>query len=145
VRALVVEDDATTREVIQYLLERCDAEVTAVETAAEALREFEARATGARFDVVLSDIGLPQVDGHELIRRIRAIERRGGRSRSTPAVALTAYARDTDRAAALAAGFDTHLTKPVVAAALVRAVVESVARSSERTNLTEEPHAPPHR
>ena len=127
VRALVVEDDVTTREVIEYLLQQCDAEVTAIENAADALRMFDVNLPRKRFDVLLSDVGLPEMNGHELIRQIRAMERRSGEIPTT-AVALTAYARDGDRAAALAAGFDTHLTKPVEAAALVRTVARCVGR-----------------
>jgi CheY-like chemotaxis protein len=128
VRALVVEDDATTREVIQYLLERCEAEVTVIENAADGLRAYEASLRGTRFDLLLSDIGLPEMNGHELVRQVRLLEQQNGTMRPIPAVALTAYARDEDRAAALAAGFDAYLTKPIMAAALVKTVVECVGR-----------------
>ena len=131
VRALIVEDDAATREVIQYLLERCEAEVTAIDKGAAALDVFTDHLKEDRFDVLLSDIGLPEMSGLELMRRIRMIERRAGDTPPVPAVALTAYARDLDRDEALAAGFDTHLIKPVVAATLIAAVAECVGRSGE--------------
>jgi CheY-like chemotaxis protein len=128
VRALVVEDDVTTREVIQYLLERCDAEVTVVENAADALRAFDASLRGTRFDILLSDIGLPEMNGHEFIRQVRLREQQNGVIRPTRAVSLTAYAQAGDRSAALAAGFDAHLTKPIMAAALVKTVADCVGR-----------------
>jgi CheY-like chemotaxis protein len=128
VRALVVEDDVTTREVIQYLLERCDAEVTVVENAADALRAFDASLRGTRFDILLSDIGLPEMNGHEFIRQVRLLEQQNGVIRPTRAVSLTAYAQAGDRSAALAAGFDAHLTKPIMAAALVKTVADCVGR-----------------
>ncbi|HEX4793325.1 MAG TPA: hybrid sensor histidine kinase/response regulator [Humisphaera sp.] len=129
VRALVVEDDPTTREAIQYLLEKCQAEVIGFDSAADALAEFAASlGTGPRFDVLLSDIALPQMNGHDLIRKIREIEQHANALRPIPAVALTAYAREQDRVAALAAGFNVHLTKPVVATLMVRTVANCVGR-----------------
>ncbi|MDB5322475.1 MAG: sensor hybrid histidine kinase [Phycisphaerales bacterium] len=129
IRALVIEDDVTNREVIQYMLEKCEAEVTAIENAADGLRVFSASLRGTRFDLLLSDIGLPEMNGHDLIRQVRLLEQQNGQSRPTPAVALTAYARDQDRAAALAAGFNAHLTKPIMAAVLVKTVAQCIGRS----------------
>jgi CheY-like chemotaxis protein/two-component sensor histidine kinase len=128
VRALVVEDDATSRDAIQYLLQQCEAEVTAVDSASDALREYESRLRrGRRFDVVLSDVGLPETSGHELARQIRAAEQRAGRHPAV-AIALTAYAREQDRADALAAGFNAHLSKPVRAATLISTVAQCLQR-----------------
>ena len=71
-------------------------------------------------DVLVCDVGLPGEDGHELIRRVRALEaEKGGR---IPALALTAYAGPEDRGKALAAGFDQHVPKPAVPAELVAKV-----------------------
>jgi CheY-like chemotaxis protein len=131
IRALVVEDDPMSREVIRYLLEQCEAEVTALEDAAGALREFQANLHGRRFDVLLSDVGLPEKNGHELMREIRSLERQTGEAWSIPAVALTAYARDQDRTDALAAGFNAHVPKPVAASALVKTVARCLGRSVE--------------
>jgi CheY-like chemotaxis protein/nitrogen-specific signal transduction histidine kinase len=131
IRALVVEDDVTTREVIRYLLEQCEAEVTVLASAADALREFAASLKGKRFDVLVSDVGMPWMSGYDLMRAIRELERRAGSKSSTPALALTAYVRDQDHAAALAAGFNIHLSKPVVAATLIKTVAECVGRTIE--------------
>ncbi len=113
VRALVVDDEHDTRELIAFLLDQAGATVTASSCAGEAFAELER----ARFDVIVSDIGMPDEDGFTFIRRVRRLSvERGGR---TPAVALTAYARREDRARALRAGFDTHLAKPIEPAELL--------------------------
>ena len=75
-----------------------------------------------RFDVLISDIGMPDADGYELIRRIRELPD----GRNVPAAALTALARSEDRMRALTAGFQTHLAKPIAPGELV-AVVRSLA------------------
>jgi CheY-like chemotaxis protein len=70
--------------------------------------------------VLVADIGMPEVDGYELLRRVRALgAERGGQ---TPAVALTAYAGESDRARALRSGFQAHLPKPVEPDVLINAV-----------------------
>jgi signal transduction histidine kinase/CheY-like chemotaxis protein len=121
VRVLVVEDDPESRELIESMLGRLGAEVEAAASAAEAMAAMERRAP----DVLLSDIEMPGENGYSLIRRIRALpSERGGR---VPAAALTAYARSEDRVAALTAGFQLHLAKPVAGPELA-AVVASLAR-----------------
>jgi PAS domain S-box-containing protein len=104
-RILVVEDEADAREMVVRLLEEQGADVRAAASAAEALALLADRP----FDALVSDIGMPGMDGYDLIRRVRAVTP----ERAMPAVALTAYARPEDRARALAAGFQVHLTKPV--------------------------------
>ncbi|HEV8640240.1 MAG TPA: response regulator [Methylomirabilota bacterium] len=113
---LLVEDDADTRELLTTLLQRCGARVTAVGSASEALMTIAL----TQPDVLVSDIAMPGEDGYALIRKIRL--RDADQGRWLPAVALTAYARDEDRARALAAGYQRHLTKPVDPAALARTV-----------------------
>jgi CheY-like chemotaxis protein len=103
VRVLLVEDDRDSRELMQFMLERRGAEVTAVGSVREALEVLD-RAPPA---VVVSDIAMPGEDGYALIRKIRALGLR------IPAVAVTAFSRAHDRERALAAGFQAHLTKPV--------------------------------
>ncbi len=82
-----------------------------------------------RPDVIISDIGMPEEDGYSLIRKLRALPRDHGGS--VPAAALTAYARSEDRVKAIAAGYQTHITKPVEPAELV-AVVASLAGRAGR-------------
>ena len=109
---LVVEDDQDTRDLIQRLLEAHRAKVVVAASALEALDRLVAE----RPDIVLSDIGLPDVDGYELIRRIR---RPASQFSTIPAIALTAFARFEDRTRALGAGFNAHVAKPVEPAELV--------------------------
>jgi PAS domain S-box-containing protein len=106
-RVLLVEDEADARAMLKALLEWWGASVEAVGTAAAAWQMLER----AGFDVLLSDIGMPDEDGYSLIGRVRGHD--ASRVSETPAVALTAYARDDDRARSLAAGFDAYLPKPV--------------------------------
>jgi len=113
VRLLIVEDEAESREMLVTAFEQCGAQVSLAASANEAM-EVLLRATP---DAVVCDIGLPGEDGHEFIRKVRAVEaEKGGR---IPALALTAYAGPEDRQKALAAGFDTHVTKPAAPAELV--------------------------
>jgi signal transduction histidine kinase/CheY-like chemotaxis protein len=115
-RLLVVEDDADSREMLVSLFERCGAEVSAAASAAEAMEALQ-RSTP---EILVCDIGLPGVDGHDLMRKVRALEAEsGGR---IPALALTAYAGPEDRGKALAAGFDLHVPKPAAPAELVARV-----------------------
>jgi CheY-like chemotaxis protein len=129
VHVLLVEDDAATRWAITRVLEEAGAQVTAVPSAAQALTTLEAalEGPGTRPDVLLSDIGMVDVDGYELLRRVRAMEARGGH-RPLRAAALTAYARDQDRNRALEAGFQAHLAKPVEPTAVIRTVANLAGR-----------------
>jgi CheY-like chemotaxis protein len=120
VKVLVVDDEVDARELIKRLLEECDAEVLTASNAVDAI----ALAMAHKFDVLVSDIGMPEIDGYELLRRVRALgDSNGGK---VPAVALTAFARSEDRTRALRAGFLVHVSKPVEAAELV-ATIASVA------------------
>ncbi len=104
---LVVDDEPDTRGLLEYVLVQCEARVTQAGSAGEAI---EALKRGS-FDVLVSDVGMPEEDGLSLIRRIRQLPAdSGGR---IPALALTAYARSEDRTAAFKAGFDMHLSKPI--------------------------------
>jgi CheY-like chemotaxis protein len=118
---LVVDDQADARDLIRRVLEDCAATVVTAGTAEDALRLVEER----RPDVLVSDVGMPEADGFELLRRVRALgAARGGK---VPAIALTAFARSEDRTRALRAGFLVHVAKPVDPSELV-ATVASVAR-----------------
>jgi len=105
-RVLMVEDEPDTREALAFMLTQAGAVVRPVESAEAAL----AAIAEWRPDVLVSDIGLPREDGYALIRRVRALEEPDG---TLPAVALTAYAQEQDRARALAAGYQAYLAKPV--------------------------------
>jgi len=116
VRVLLVDDDAGARESVTAVLEQSGASVRAVESAAEAVETLEREPP----DVLLSDIAMPGMDGYAFLGQARA--RLPGAQ--LPAAALTAYADATDRARALAAGFQAHLAKPVDPAELVAVVAE---------------------
>lgn len=123
-RVLVVDDERDTRELVAALLTTCGAEVVLVGSATEALDHMERQ----RFDLLISDIGMPEMNGYDLIGRIRQLaEEQGGR---TPAVALTAYAGVDDRKRALAAGYEMHIPKPFVAAELISAAIFLTERQS---------------
>jgi len=122
-RILVVEDEPDSRELLLSLLEDRGAKVVGAASAGEALDQFEK----LRPDLVVSDIGLPGEDGLTLIRRIRATAD-GAR---VPAAALTAFVRPEDRARTLAAGFDTHVPKPIDPADLVRTLKDLLARARQ--------------
>ena len=116
--ALLVEDDPDGCDLMQMMLRRFGAEVTAVSTAAAALESVRAR----RPDVLVSDIGLPDGDGFQLLKRVRES------NQDLPAVAVTAYASRQDVAKALAAGFQAHVAKPVEPAQLSAAVAHASGR-----------------
>ena len=119
-RILCVDDEKDSRDLLIAVLNQCDAETIAVSTAAEALTAFEE----FKPHILVSDIGMPDEDGYELIRKIRGKEKAENLKR-IPAVALTAYARVEDRLKALSSGFQMHIPKPVEPAELA-AVVASL-------------------
>ncbi|MGH9768808.1 MAG: ATP-binding response regulator, partial [Blastocatellia bacterium] len=122
VRVLVVDDDEDARDVLSALLNNYGAEVTTVAGAAQALDSLAA----AKPDVLVSDINMPEMDGYELIRWVRAMKpEQGGR---IPAVAVTAYGRPEDRVRALQAGYQMHMPKPIEPAEL-ELVVATLAKS----------------
>jgi CheY-like chemotaxis protein/anti-sigma regulatory factor (Ser/Thr protein kinase) len=122
IRVVAVDDDADTRELIRRVLTGCAAEVLTANSAQEALRLVDAE----RPDLVISDIGMPEVDGFELLRRLNRLD--ALRGTKIPVIALTAFARGEDRARALAAGFRAHLTKPIEPAELVANVASLSGR-----------------
>ncbi len=106
-QVLVVDDEDDARELIKRILNDCNAEVLTAATATEALTLLQHE----RPDLMVSDLGMPEVDGYGLLDRIRAMgPSRGG---DLPAIALTAFARSEDRVKALASGFLAHIAKPV--------------------------------
>jgi PAS domain S-box-containing protein len=122
-RVLVVDDEQDALELLKTVLEKTGARVTAVASAEAA----HAALADSWPDLLLCDIGMPVEDGYQLMRRVRELES----SRSgvpTPAVALTAYAGEADRALALDAGYQLHVPKPVDPAALVTLIADLVGR-----------------
>ncbi|MGN6230004.1 MAG: response regulator [Trinickia sp.] len=123
-RVLVLEDEPDARELVERVLQERGAATLAFASALEALDACTAQAP----DVIVSDIGLPGIDGYEFIRRLRTSE--GQRGRNTPAAALTAFARSEDRRRALLAGFQTHVAKPVDPLELVVVVAALAGRTT---------------
>ncbi len=121
-RILIVDDERDTLDLVTMELTQHGARVTGVTSAAEAISELEK----SEFDVLISDIAMPETDGYELIRQVRKLE--AGKHRRTPAVALTAYARVQDRMRAILAGFNTHVAKPVEANELITIVASLAGR-----------------
>jgi PAS domain S-box-containing protein len=128
-RVLVVDDECDARDLVGTLLREAGA---AVETAASAAEGFD-RLTTFRPHVLVSDVGMPDEDGHAFMRRIRALDPAHGGS--VPSIALTAYTRGEDRAKALAVGFTTHIGKPVNSDALLGAI-SKLARLSQHSAKT---------
>ena len=123
-RILIVDDDADIRDLLTYTLEVCGAEVMAAASADEAISALTESSTP--MDILISDIGMPDEDGYALLRRVRALEPENGGG--IPAIALTAYARTQDRRAALLAGFQSHVAKPVEAAELIAVIANLTGR-----------------
>ncbi|MBD2304295.1 response regulator [Chroococcidiopsis sp. FACHB-1243] len=121
IRVLIVEDDRDTREFLALTLEEYGAQLIVVDSAVAALEALEKSLP----DVLVSDIGMPATDGYTFIQKVRALPpEQGGK---IPAIALTAYAREQDRDRAIAAGFQIHLTKPVVSDELVEAIGQLIS------------------
>ena len=118
-RVLLVDDERDMREMILFVLDYCEAKATSASSVDEALEILK---TG-QFDVLVSDIGMPERDGYDLIKAVRALSaEENGR---IPAIALTAYARVEDRLKALSSGFQMHVPKPIEPAELL-AVIASL-------------------
>jgi PAS domain S-box-containing protein len=115
VRVLAVDDDSDSLELVRVVLEGAGASVTTAHSAGAALEALELRGP---FEIIVSDIGMPEMDGYALMRRVRA----RAIGADVPAIALTAYARAEDAELARRAGYQEHLTKPVDHAQLLAAV-----------------------
>jgi signal transduction histidine kinase/ActR/RegA family two-component response regulator len=124
-RILVVDDEADARTLARRVLEECGANVLTAGSAAEAMAAVDA---GALLSVIVSDIGMPDQDGYDLIRQMRLLP---GAAGQVPAVALTALARGEDRNRALLAGYQRHVTKPVDPAELVAVIANLAGRTRQ--------------
>ena len=116
---LIVEDDPDTRELLAFLLTQRGAAVTAAASATQAL-EILAQSP---LSLLISDIGMPDMDGYMLLQRIRST---ANHNQQIPAIALTAYAGEMNQQRALEVGFQRHLTKPIDPAALTSAIGELI-------------------
>ncbi|MEH2372082.1 hybrid sensor histidine kinase/response regulator [Nostoc sp.] len=116
-QVLIVDDNADTRDFFTFVLEQFGAIVTAVASGNEALQVL----THSKPDILLSDIGMPEMNGYMLIEQVRTLEAQGG-GKQIPAIALTAYAGEIDQQQALKAGFQQHIVKPVAPEELLMAI-----------------------
>jgi hypothetical protein len=122
-RVLVVDDEVDTLKLLVFILEQYGAQVRAVSSGGEALEVM----AQWQPDLLLSDIGMPEIDGYMLIQQIRALPpEQGGQIR---AIALTAYAGETDQQQILKAGFQRHVTKPVDPVELATVIADLVGKS----------------
>jgi PAS domain S-box-containing protein len=122
VHVLAVDDDADALALVSELLEAAGARVTRARSASEALEQLSSEVP----HVLLADLGMPQIDGIELLKHVR--RHPDAAIRGVPAAALTAYARSDDRVKALQAGFHIHLAKPIDPAELVTTVAALAKR-----------------
>jgi PAS domain S-box-containing protein len=113
---LIVDDEPDGRQLMVRILEGRGAKVTAVAGGAAALELLKSQ----EFDILVSDIGMPDLDGYELMRRVRLLD--SNREGPIPAIAVTAYARAEDRQRSLLAGYQMHLAKPIEARELVAGI-----------------------
>jgi PAS domain S-box-containing protein len=118
---VVLDDDAALREILSLFLEGNGARVSSVSSVAEAMKMVNTE----RPDAVISDISMPDEDGYDLVRQLRAVDRHG---KPIPTLALTAHARTEERHRTLSAGFHAHLTKPVDMKELVSVVAKLCGR-----------------
>lgn len=126
IEVLVVDDEPDARALMQVILEQRGAIASVAASATEAIEALRRSPP----DVLISDIGMPDMDGYELIRRVRELAASEGGT--TPALALTAFARGTDRVRALEAGFQAHLAKPMDPKQLATVIAELAGTKSRR-------------
>ena len=123
VRVLLAEDNELNMEIAQFLLNNAGAEVTKAVNGREAVELFQKSEIGA-FDVILMDIMMPQMDGYQATRAIRAMDRPD--AATVPIIAMTANASADDRQKAQEAGMNEHVTKPLESGLLLRTIKEQI-------------------
>jgi PAS domain S-box-containing protein len=127
VSVLVLDDEEDARSLISRVLEECMARVVVASSVSQAMEILQRE----RPMVLVSDIGMPDEDGYEFIRKVRQLpHQQGGK---TPAAALTAFARSEDRTRALLAGYQSHVAKPVEPTELVAVVASLAGRTLSKT------------
>ena len=119
IRVLVVDDDADGREMMAAALKDFGARVRAVATSRSALAVLRKQAFNPH--ILLADLGMPDIDGYELIRSVRSLD--AAEARTVPAIAVTAYATPADRVRALAAGYQAHVSKPIDPSVVVTSII----------------------
>lgn len=124
---LTVDDEAQARDLVATLLRKSGATVTTASSSFEAMEILTGNSAGADFDLIVSDIGMPEENGYTLIRRIRKLP---GPIGNVPAIALTAFGSAEDRINAFEAGFQMHVPKPVEPAELMMVIARLTGRSS---------------
>jgi PAS domain S-box-containing protein len=122
VKILIVDDDADSRDFLEFALSDLGAIITSVGSVSSALEIF----SSLNPDILISDIGMPEQDGYDFIHQIRRLPpEQGGK---IPAIALTAYASDKDRDEVIEAGFQIHLSKPVMPDELTSVIAQLINR-----------------
>ena len=124
-RVLVVDDISDVTEMIALFLKHAGYEVTTANSANKALQI----AAGRSFDLIISDIGMPEMNGYELAESLRNLSD----YRTTPLIAVTGYTEYDDRGRSLRAGFDAHLTKPINPSQLLDLIGRQVPQRSRQT------------
>ena len=126
ITVLLVDDEADAREVLSNILASAGADVRSASSSADAMKSL-AEITP---HVLISDIAMPAEDGYEFIHRLRSM---GGQISAIPAIAMTAYVRDEDREKALTAGFQLHLSKPIVPMELLLGVQRLAVKNAQNS------------
>lgn len=127
---LVVDDEPDSRDIAAFILQQAGADVTTVSSASKALQVLQT----TKIDLLLSDVGMPEMDGYELMNEIHQLLSQPDAAStqakpvSLPAIALTAYAEEVDQQQAFACGFRVHLVKPVEPKQLVQAIATIIGR-----------------
>ncbi|NDJ25793.1 response regulator [Nostoc sp. B(2019)] len=123
---LVVDDDRDSLELVTFILEECGATVRAVSSATEVL----AALAQSKSDLLVSDIGMPEMDGYMLLRQVRSLPpEQGGQ---IPAIALTAYAGEGNEQQAISAGFQAHISKPIDPAQLIATIANLIQEAKKK-------------
>ena len=123
---LVVDDVPDVTEMIQLLLKHAGYDVSTADSAEAALRLAQMN----HYDLVISDIGMPEMNGYELATALRSLTDYN----ATPLIAVTGYSEYDDRGRAVSAGFDVHLTKPIEPTQLLNLMSELLSQSEQGTN-----------
>ncbi len=124
-RILVVDDDADSREFVAFVLEQEQADVIALSSAIEVIKALEHTPA----DLLLSDVGMPDIDGYQLMQQLRA--KPSAQGGQIPAIALTAYAGDYDQKRAITVGFQQHISKPIDPEILVQEIVNLIRPTTQ--------------